>query len=361
MSDINQNSNQVSVSAILPVYNVAEYLELAVRSLVNQTLKSIEIILIDDGSTDDSGKIADELAQVYQQVVIIHQENSGAAIARNNGIKVAKGKYLYFMDPDDWAKPDMLYSMYSAAEQYQAQLVMTGFTNKYDDGKEEYATSVKPEFASYMTQDEFRNSAYIYLNNTMLAVPWNKLYSRNYILENHLEFPPVKWDDLHFNLEAVKEIEKVVVVDNDDYQFLRTRPGSETTKVFDKSLFDKRKQQFEHVLEVFNYWNLSNNQTNKALNYYFASRVFQVVQEISDNKAFTYKTKLGLIQNIVNDDLVEHVLSGEKDGSTLVNMALIPLKHKRILLSLLSGKSVSVVKNKFNRRFNSMRVKLMKV
>ncbi|MBZ6001565.1 glycosyltransferase family 2 protein [Leuconostoc gelidum] len=361
MDEINKNINEVYISAILPVYNVVDYLELAVKSLVTQTLENIEIILIDDGSTDGSGQLADDLVQRYKNVVTVHQQNSGAAAARNNGIKLAAGKYIYFMDPDDWIKPNMLRSMYSSAEQHQAQLVMTGFTNKYDNGQEQYATSVKPESAIYMNHDDFRKSAHIYLNNTMLAVPWNKLYSREHILERQLEFPSVKWDDLHFNLEAVKEIERVVVIDNDDYQFLRTRPGSETTKVFDKSLFEKRKQQFEHVLEIFDYWHLNNDLTDKALNYYFASRVFQVVQEISDNGSFTYKTKMQLIQKIANDELVETVLSGENDGSALVNMALIPLRHKKILLSLWCGKCVSFAKNRFSKSFSDMRVKLMKV
>lgn len=361
MNNNRHGVDNIAISAILPIYNVVEYLEVAVESLLMQTLQNSEIILVDDGSTDGSGELADELAKKHERVLIIHQNNSGAAIARNTGIEASNGKYLYFMDPDDWAKPNMLYSMYSVAEKYKAQLVMTGFTNKYDDGKIRYETSVKPDFETYLTSEEFRNSAYIYLNNTMLAVPWNKLYLREYIVENSLKFPSVKWDDLHFNLEAIKKIEKVVVVDNDDYQFLRTRPGSETTKVFDKSLFDKRKQQFKHVLEIFNYWDLKNEQTNKALNYYFASRVFQVVQEISDNKSFTHRNKLDLIGNIVNDNLVESVLAGEKEGSKLISFVLIPLKHKKILLSLLSGKSVSFFKNRFNKIFNNIRIKLMKV
>ncbi|MFT9033236.1 MAG: glycosyltransferase family 2 protein [Leuconostoc mesenteroides] len=361
MNKKNQIVSTISISAILPVYNVVEYIELAVESLIGQSLKNIEIILVNDGSTDGSETLVNDLSKKYEQVTVIHQKNAGAAMARNAGIKAAVGKYLYFMDPDDWAKPGMLEAMYTAAENHNAQLVITGFTNKYDDDNGQYSTSVKPDFVVYKTKKDFRSSAHVYLNNTMLAVPWNKLYSKNYIIENNLEFPSVKWDDLHFNLEAVKEIQKVVVVDNDDYQFLRTRPGSETTKVFDKYLFDKRKQQFEHVLEVFNYWNLNSSKTEEALNYYFSSRVFQVVQEIADSKSFTYKTKANLINKIINDKFVERVLVGKKGGSMLISIALLPLKYKNVLLSLLSGKSVSLIKNKFGKTFNNIRVKLMKV
>lgn len=356
-----KEQNTKNITAILPVYNVVEYLDLAVSSLVNQTVEKIEIILVDDGSTDGSAELADELALKYEQVKTIHQQNAGAAKARNNGIKLATGKYLYFMDPDDWAKPNMLKEMYDAAEKYSAQLVMSGFTNKYDDGQIQNETIVIPEFAVYSNKKQFRESAHIYLNNTMLAVPWNKLYLNSYITENNLEFPSVKWDDLHFNLDAVREIDRVVVVPNSDYQFLRTRPGSETTKVFDSSLFDKRKQQYEHVLDVFNYWALNSTRTSKALNYYFAGRTFQVVQEISDNPQFSYNEKKNMIKKIVNDPLVERTLSGDMDGSLLVRIAILPLKNKQILLSLGSGKFVSIIKNRFGKTFNNVRVRLMKV
>lgn len=359
MEIIEQHSK--NITAILPIYNVVEYLELAVSSLVNQTAEKVEVILVDDGSTDGSAELADKLALQYEQIMVIHQKNSGAAEARNNGIKLATGKYLYFMDPDDWAKPDMLREMYDAAEKYSAQLVMTGFTNKYDDGRIQNETAVIPEFAVYSNKKQFRESAHIYLNNTMLAVPWNKLYLKSYITENNLEFPSVKWDDLHFNIEAVKEIDRVVVVPNNDYQFLRTRPGSETTKVFDSSLFDKRKQQYEHVLDVFNYWALNSTRTSKALNYYFAGRTFQIVQEISDNPQFSYLEKKNMIKKIVNDPLVERTLSGDMDGSLLVRIAILPLKNKQILLSLGSGKFVSIIKNRFGKTFNNVRVRLMKV
>lgn len=351
----------VDISAILPIYNVYEYLNLAVTSLLSQTMKNIEIILVDDGSSDESGRLADQLEEENDRVYVLHQKNSGAAAARNLGISQAKGKYLYFMDPDDWAKPNMLKSMFDLAEESHAQLIMAGFTNKYDDGHSKYETIVKPDACIYQSQKEFREEAHIYLNNTMLAVPWNKLYLRNYILENRITFPSVKWDDLHFNLEAIRNIEKVGIVNNTDYQFLRTRPGSETTKVFDQSLFDKRKQQFEHVIDVFSEWNVENKESQKSLNYYFTSRIFQVIQEISDNENLKKYEKKAIVSEIVKDSLVQQAISGEKSGSKVILFASLPLKYKNVTLSLASGKMVSIIKNKFDKFFNVLRVKVMKV
>ncbi|SPX97546.1 Uncharacterised protein [Lactiplantibacillus plantarum subsp. plantarum] len=87
----------------------------------------------------------------------------------------------------------------------------------------------------FATQNDFRLHAHEYLNNTFLAVPWNKLYKTSYLKNHHLEFPQVKWDDLHFNMEVIRNIERVGVLDIAEYHFFRSRPGSETTKVSMKS------------------------------------------------------------------------------------------------------------------------------
>lgn len=249
------------VSAILPVYNVDEYLDKSVKSLLNQSYKNIEIIIVDDGSKDSSLRIANNLSEQYDNVNVISQSNAGAAVARNIGIKNSKGKYLYFMDPDDWMKDDYIASLVSSAENNDSQLVIGGFTNIYYIGEKVIRIPVKLGKTNYEASIDFRKDATKYLNNTTLAVPWNKLYLASYIINNELEFPNVKWDDLHFNLEVIRNIKRVSSVDSVEYQFLRNRPGSETTTVFNGKLFANRKSQFKHVLDVFQSWNLTRTMT----------------------------------------------------------------------------------------------------
>ena len=124
-----------SISIIIPVYNVEKWLRRAVESLQKQTFDDFEIILVDDGSTDSSGVICDDLARKDDRISVIHQQNAGAATARNNGIKQARGEYLYFMDGDDWCESDMLYIMHRLASKHQLNLVVTGFyiDTYYDD------------------------------------------------------------------------------------------------------------------------------------------------------------------------------------------------------------------------------------
>ena len=115
------------VSIIVPVYNVERYLKRCVESIVSQTLKDLEIILVDDGSPDHSGKICDELKEKDNRIVVIHQENKGLPGARNSGMKIAHGEYIGFVDSDDYIDNDMYERMYITAKDNQADVVMCDF------------------------------------------------------------------------------------------------------------------------------------------------------------------------------------------------------------------------------------------
>ena len=117
-------SNNLKVSVIIPVYNVEQYLNQCLDSVINQTLKDIEIICVDDGSTDNSFKMLEEYAQKDNRIKVIHQKNKGAAAARNEGLYIAQGKYLSFLDSDDFFEIDMLEQMYNCAEKYNTDIVV---------------------------------------------------------------------------------------------------------------------------------------------------------------------------------------------------------------------------------------------
>ena len=106
------NSSPV-ISVIIPVYKCEEYIEACVDSILNQTFSDFEIILVDDGSPDNSGKLCDELAEKHNNITVIHQKNQGQAAARNNGVKVSRGEWLHFVDCDDSLHPEMLESLYN--------------------------------------------------------------------------------------------------------------------------------------------------------------------------------------------------------------------------------------------------------
>ncbi|MCB7178150.1 glycosyltransferase family 2 protein [Lactiplantibacillus plantarum] len=350
----------MDISVVIPVYNVKDYLKKAVESLENQKIAKMEIILVDDGSKDGTDKVVDKLAREYSNVRAIHQSNSGAAAARNKGIDLSSGKYLYFMDPDDWMESDMLQKMFMAAEDNKAQLVISGFTNEYYLNKKYFSTLVQLK-NNVFDQQHFRTYTPILLNNTTLAVPWNKLYLSKYIKENHLYFPQVKWDDLHFNMDAIRHIEKVVTIDNCSYHFYRTRPGSETTKVFDGRLFENRKNQFHHVLSNYRIWGLDTNADVMSLvYYYYATRMIQVIQEIASASQMNLQEKKMNLKVVLNDTLTQRALLESKSGSFVISFCFKTMKTRYVVLNLLMGKLISIVKDKLSNVFYRKRVNVMK-
>ena len=116
--------SDIKISIIMPVYKVEEYVGKAIESILAQTFTDFEFLIVDDGTPDRSGEICDAYAKKDHRIRVIHKENGGAPSARNTAIDIAQGKYVYFLDSDDWAEPQMLADMYELAEKHQAQLVV---------------------------------------------------------------------------------------------------------------------------------------------------------------------------------------------------------------------------------------------
>ena len=122
------------ISIVVPVYKVEKLLERCVKSLIDQSLEDIEIILVDDGSPDKSGDICDKLKQQDSRICVIHKSNGGLSSARNAGIQVAKGKYISFVDSDDDVELNMFEIMVNAAEEYSADFIMSDYIRIFEDG-----------------------------------------------------------------------------------------------------------------------------------------------------------------------------------------------------------------------------------
>ena len=121
------------VSVIIPVYNVKEYVEKCVETVIKQTYSNLEIILVDDGATDGSGEICDKLACKDQRIEVIHKKNGGLSDARNAGLKVVTGEYYLFVDSDDWISVNMVKRLVDCAEKEDADIVCCGFFDVMKD------------------------------------------------------------------------------------------------------------------------------------------------------------------------------------------------------------------------------------
>ena len=196
------------VSVIIPVYNAEKYLPKCLDSVVKQTLKDIEILCIDDGSVDNSGKILDKYAKKDKRIRVIHKQNEGLSVTRNLGIKEAKGKYIGFIDADDWISLDFYKKLYNEAEKYDADVSITSIYRAYSatDGKN------LVDIQDYMQADTLLEKfALASLPEDNYVV--NKIYKTEFLRKNKLYFiPGIYFEDMRWSPPVIEKASKVVTV-----------------------------------------------------------------------------------------------------------------------------------------------------
>lgn len=212
------------VSIVVPVYNMEKYLEKCMDSLVNQTLEDIEIIVVNDGSTDNSIKILKKYKKKYpDKLIIIDQENQGISVARNNGIDISTGKYIGFVDSDDYVKYDMFENLYNKIEKSKADIVVCNY-QKYFMKSEDY---INIDMVKNINKNNIFEEPAI-LNNIYFA-PWNKLYKQS--LFDGIRFPiQKKYEDINAILKVFSKAKKIDKIS--DYLYIyRINENGETLTI----------------------------------------------------------------------------------------------------------------------------------
>lgn len=216
------------VSLIIPVYNTVKYLRRCLESAVSQTYENMEIICVDDGSTDGSEKIVDEFAARDGRVIAVHQENRGESNARNTGLRIASGDYIGFMDCDDWIEPDMYECLVRELEEAEADMAIAGFYREFEEtGKTRIQVrnekTVEPKafdgemLLRYLYErDSYRTFAYI----------WDKLYRKEIVCS--VSNGPILFDesiqlggDVLYLAECALRTKRAVYVDKTFYHYLQ--------------------------------------------------------------------------------------------------------------------------------------------
>ena len=205
----------IKVSVIIPVYNVEKYLRQNLESVQKQTLKDIEIICVDDGSTDSSCKIAEEFAAADSRFVVIKQQNGGAGAARNNELRHATGKYLSFLDSDDFFEPDMLEKAYEKAEETKADFVVFGSDQYFEDSNQFKPVSWVVRYQELPPYQPFgRRSMTDNIFKVFVGWAWDKLYNREWVLSRDLWFQEQRTsNDMLFVFSAVAEAGRIAYVE----------------------------------------------------------------------------------------------------------------------------------------------------
>ena len=229
------------VSVIVPVYNVEEYLERCLDSLVNQTLKDIEIIIVNDGSTDGSKEKIQKYINTYKNIVYLEKKNGGLSSARNYGIPYAKGEYIGFVDSDDYVELTMYEKMYNKAIEEKSDMVECDFIWEYPNKKREDIGKV------YSSKKEAIIEARV--------VAWNKIIKKDIIEKTKITFPEgLRYEDIEFFYKIVPYLDKISFVKETLVHYVQRESSIANT-------------QNERTGEIFKIW-------ENVLNYYIENNIF---------------------------------------------------------------------------------------
>ena len=206
----------MDVSVIIPVYNSEKYLSACIDSVLHQEKVTLEIILVDDGSTDSSAGICNDYALRYGNIRTIHIKNSGQAVAKNEGLKYAHGNYIALTDSDDKMTPQMLHTMVSAGYKHDADIVCCNYKQIDEKGVVSHLDCTGKTYILSHEEALIR----FYSRDLIYSQCWTKLYKHQMLTDHHIENESIRYDeDVIFNIRAFKVAEKTVIIDKPLYEY----------------------------------------------------------------------------------------------------------------------------------------------
>lgn len=254
-----QSIERPAISVIVPVYNSQDYLELTVDSILSQSFTNFELLLIDDGSTDDSAKICDNLAEKDNRIRVIHKENGGMCAARNYALSISKGEYVTFCDNDDLYLNDLLKDNYIFAKEYNVDVVR--FLRKLQrlENNKEISKSVTHNIGNHFLTRENIGGEYGILRSIGGGV-WNGLYRRAFLEKNNILFDESMrsgMEDLDFNLNVYDNLESLYINSKVYYLWIQRNEHSTSRKFtmnYIESLFKcaQREKKFTTHYQISN-------------------------------------------------------------------------------------------------------------
>lgn len=313
------------ISVIVPVYNVEKYLSQCINSILNQTIKNLEIILVDDGSLDNSGKICDEFSEKDNRIIVIHKENNGLSSARNAGLKVAKGNYIGFVDSDDWLDENMYEILLELIKDHSSDISCCNFFRTADS--EEKIPPITNESIQSFNNIEGLNNFYTDLY-TQTVVAWNKLYSRE--LFDDVTYPVGKIHEDEGTTYKLFYKAKKITYTNRPLYYYRTTPNSITTSKFNKkrlAIIDVYEEKIKFIKGI-------NNESlySKTLKWYLFTLIncyFECSNNMDDNKQY-----LGSIKEKISQAYKTYSKSTEKQLHWMILFSIFKINPKLYKLIL---------------------------
>lgn len=310
------------VSVIIPVYNVENYLKRCIDSIINQSLKNIEIILIDDGSLDSSSKICDEYLTLDERIKVVHKQNEGLGMARNTGIDIAVGKYIAFVDSDDYIEDNMYELLYNKAKLTNSNVV---FCNSVWEGVKGDRINIVDFEQDRTFSDNIINlaRAFVIPNNefghTICLTAWHGIYELSHIKNNNVRFISERFipsEDKYFHLNLFKYITKVSFIPQILYHYCEN--STSIIHTFNYKKFELWKNERSWLLTCF-----PDNEWKEYTEIFFMDVTAHYLVCLVSEKSISRKDKICRIDNVIKDNIWDEVNDYVSVNNSIVKKSLL--------------------------------------
>lgn len=337
--------DKIDLSIIVPVFNVENYLKRGLDSILMQSAPiKYEILLIDDGSIDNSGKICDEYQNKFSNVFVRHIENNGVAEARNLGISLSRGNYIFFMDPDDFVSEDFFEKIFSNLSDNWDVLCFG-----YNEIKENKDTilSCRPHLYTHcglLGKNEFRNEFIELFKTDMMYNVWSRIYNKSFILKHDIKFPsrPIGEDTL-FNFQVYQHLDNILFIDSTLYNYIAGRSGSALTE-FNPRRIEIQLDELQALQKLLDQFQIEDDTLIQEIKTKIVvSAAFQI-----SNLSLRVQEKIELLQSLVDNQAFESIFLGNRNqiiGSykMLLRRKDISSYLRRLCIDLLASKKFRTV------------------
>lgn len=338
------------VTVAIPAYNVEKFLGNGLRCIQNQTYSNLEIILVDDGSTDHTPEICDELAKEDSRIRVFHKENGGPGSARNLGIDQAKGEYLYFFDVDDSVEPDFIADSVQYAEQKNADLIIYGYYVRFINSSEEELISVSER--EIHSNDDLKK---VYCDELLWmkhgnGFVWNKFYRMSFLKKYDFHFGNQRiQQDEPFNMQLYPKLENVYICDKAYYHYVIYSSGNASSRYLPNKA-DIITDVYHKFLTFYNDWKLTDDRVLRYIRNRYVSGIFGVVTGNFFHRdcKLSKEEKQVKIEEILHSDELMDVLQYTKIGygsNPVNNLQAWAFNNGKVHILILATKVKKIIKS----------------
>ncbi|MGC4018009.1 MAG: glycosyltransferase family 2 protein [Muricomes sp.] len=334
---------------VMPAYGVEKYIGRAILSIQKQTFDNWEIIVVDDCSVDRSSEIACKYAAGDSRIQVLHHEtNQGLSAARNTGTDAASGRYVWYMDSDDYADDTLLAQVYASIERNPAQVILFGHVEEYYDkkGHLQYTHTICPKEHYFQTSKELRPYIIELEQETLYGYAWNKFYRLSHIQELKLKYENVRLiEDIVFNIKYFMDIESLNVLPVTPYHYGKRLEANLTNK-FVPDYFVLHRQRIEMLFDQFSYWGICTQEVRSILGSLYARYILSALERNCNKQAdMSHAQRYQWCRSVFAQGLFNELIPGAKaKDSTSLRVALVLFRWKRAILCLMMGRGIYIIK-----------------